>query len=82
MFQQNNSLNATLQNILNAKKSGKNPQMLISNMLQQHPQMQQSLTQLKNMANGRNPKEFFTQLAKQQGVDEVALGIINEILND
>jgi hypothetical protein len=28
------------------------------------------LTTLQNMAQGKNPKEFFTQLAKQNGVNE------------
>lgn len=78
----NNQLNSVLQNIAMAKKQGKNPQMLMNMMLQNNPQMQQTLTQLQNMANGRNPKEFIMQIAKQNGIDEVAIGLINEILNN
>lgn len=82
MYQQNNNLNATLQNILNAKRSGKNPQMLMNNLLQQNPQMQQTLTQLKNMVGNRNPKEFFMQMAKQNGVQEATFALIDELFNN
>ena len=82
MYQQNNNLNATLQNILNAKRSGKNPQMLMNNLLQQNPQMQQTLTQLKNMVGNRNPKEFFMQMAKQNGVQETTFALIDELFNN
>jgi hypothetical protein len=44
--------------------------------------MQQTLTQLQNMVGNRNPKDFFMQFAKQNGIDEVSIGIINEILNN
>jgi hypothetical protein len=78
----NNQLNSVLQNIAMAKKQGKNPKMIMNMIMQQNPQMQQTLTQLQNMANGRNPKEFIMQIAKQNGIDEVSIGIINEILNN
>lgn len=78
----NNQLNQTLQNIAMAKKQGKNPQMIMNIMLQKNPQMQQTLTQLKNMVGNRNPKDFFMQLAKQNGVEETTLAIINEMFNN
>lgn len=78
----NNQLNQTLQNILNAKKQGKDPKAIMGYMFQQNPQMQQTMTQLKNMSNGRNPKEFIMQMAKQNGVEEATLGLINEIFNN
>lgn len=82
MYQQNNQFNATLQNIKIAKQQGKNPQAIMNAMLQANPQMRQQLTQLQNMAQGRNPKEFIMQFAKQNGADAVAMEIINQILND
>jgi hypothetical protein len=78
----NNQLNSVLQNIAMAKKQGKNPKMIMNMIMQQNPQMQQTLTQLQNMVGNRNPKDFFMQFAKQNGIDEVSIGIINEILNN
>lgn len=78
----NPQLNQTLQYIAMAKKQGKNPQMIMNAMLQQNPQMQQQLTQLKNMVGNRNPREFFMQMAMQNGVEASTIEIINEILNN
>lgn len=74
----NNNFNAFLNNLSTFKSQGKNPQMIMQTMLQQNPQLQQTLVQLKNMANGRNPQEFFTQLAKQNGLSQDTL---NNIMN-
>lgn len=78
----NNQLNTFLQNIAMAKKQGKNPKMIMNMMLQQNPQLQQTLTKLQNMANGRSPKEFIMQLAKQNGIEETTLNIIQEMFNN
>lgn len=78
----NNQFNQILQSMALAKKQGKNPQMIMNSMLQQNPQMQQTLTQFKNMSNGRSPKEFVMQYAKQQGLDEITMGFINDIINN
>lgn len=77
----NYNMQQALQSIMIAKRQGKNPQQMIQGMLQNNPQMQQTLTQLKNMAQGRSPKEFIMQLARQNGADETTLNMINEILN-
>ena len=78
----NNQLNQNLQNIAMAKKSGRNPQQIMQTMLRSNPQLQQTMTQMQNMAQGKTPREFIMQLAKQAGVDEVGIGLINEILNN
>ena len=78
----NNQLNYALQNIANAKRQGKNPQMVMNMMLQQNPQMQQTLMQLKNMVGDRNPKEFFIQMAKQNGVEETTLVMLNQMFDN
>lgn len=78
----NNQLNYLLQNIANAKRQGKNPQMVMNMMLQQNPQIQQTLMQLKNMVGDRNPKEFFMQMAKQNGVEEATLGMLNQMFDN
>ena len=77
----NNQLNKTLQNIYNAKKQGKNPQVVMNMMLQQNPQMQQTLTQLKNMANGRSPRDFFTDLARQHGANDQSIEYLNGLFD-
>ena len=51
-------------------------------MLQQNPQLQQTLIQLQNMANGRSPKEFIMQMAKQNGVEEATLSMIGDMFNN
>ena len=81
MYRTNNNFNLSLQDILNAKRQGKNPQSFMNDILQKNPQIQQTMTQFKNMTNGKNPRDFVLQLAKQQGYDEASIGIINEILN-
>ena len=63
-------VNQALQSIFQMKNAGQNPQAVLQMMLQQNPQLQQQLTVLKNMSQGKNPKEFFTQLARQNGVSE------------
>jgi hypothetical protein len=78
----NNQLNSVLQNIAMAKKQGKNPKMIMNMLMQQNPQMQQTLTQLKNMVGNRNPKDFFMQLAKQNGVEETTLAMLGEMFNN
>lgn len=78
----NNQLNYVLQNIANAKRQGKNPQMVMNMMLRQNPQIQQTLIQLKNMVGNRNPKEFFMQMAKQNGVEETTLGMLNQMFDN
>ena len=63
-------VNQSLQQVFGMMQSGRNPQQVMQMLIQQNPQIQQTLSTLKNMANGRSPKEFFLQLAKQRGVNE------------
>lgn len=78
----NNQFNYTLQNIMLAKKQGKNPQQIMQSIMQSNPQFQQTLTQLQNMSQGRNPKEFIMQLAMQNGVDEIGMQMIAQIFDN
>jgi uncharacterized protein YutE (UPF0331/DUF86 family) len=52
------------------KNAGRNPQQIMQMLVQQNPQIQNTLSTLQNMAKGRNPREFFSQLARQNGVNE------------
>lgn len=61
----NNPINMIMQMLNN----GGNPQQIMQQIMQKNPQAGQMLTQMKNMAGGKSPKEFAMQLAKQNGVD-------------
>lgn len=63
-------VNQALQNLFQMKNAGRNPQQIMQMLVQQNPQIQNTLAQLQNMARGRNPREFFSQLARQNGVNE------------
>lgn len=78
----NNQLNQTLQNIMLMKKQGGNPKQLMDNMLKTNPQLKQTMTQMQNMAQGRSPREFIVQLARQNGVDEFALQMIGQLFDN
>lgn len=73
-------INQTLEQIIRFYDSGGNPQQVMQNMMQQNPQMNQMQTQMKNMAQGRSPKEFILQMAKQNGVSEQNLQGLARIL--
>ena len=72
-------INTTLQNIFAMKNAGRNPQQLLQMMLQQNPQMQQLMVTMQNMAKGKTPQEFFTQLAKQNGVNEQNMNMLKQM---
>lgn len=78
----NGNVNANIQQIMALKKQGKSPQQVMQILMQQNPQLQQTLTQMKNMAGDRNPKEFVMQMARQNGVGEATLGMISDIFNN
>ena len=79
MFNQGNDLNSVIGNIVAMKNAGKDPQQLMNNILNSNPQYNQMLTQLKNMANGRNINEFVMQLAQQNGVSQQNLEAIKQM---
>lgn len=61
----NNSINMFMQFLDN----GGNPQQLAQQVLQQNPQIRQTLEQLQNKSNGQNPKDIAMQLIKERGID-------------
>lgn len=74
-----NDINQTLQNIFAMKNAGRNPQQLLQMLMQQNPQMQQMMATMQNMARGKSPQEFFTQLAKQNGVNEQNMNMLKQM---
>ena len=78
----NGNVNANIQQIMAFKKQGKSPQQVMQILMQQNPQLQQTLTQMKNMAGNRSPKEFVMQMARQNGVEETTIGKIEDMFNN
>lgn len=76
----NNNINQVIENIIMLYERGGNPQQIMQNMMQQNSQMGQFQTQLQNMAQGRNPRDFLLQLARQNGVSEKNLQGLARIL--
>lgn len=74
-----NDINSVIQNIIQLKNSGRNPQAILQMMMQSNPQMQQYMAVFKNMSNGKSAQEFITQLAKQNGVNEQNMQALSQM---
>ena len=74
-----NGINEQISAIMSLKQQGATPQAVMQMMFQQNPQLQQQMQTVKNMMNGKNPKEFVTQLAKQNGVDKQGMQMIMQL---
>jgi hypothetical protein len=77
-----NDINQTLQSIFAMRNSGQNPQAIMQILIQQNPQARQMIAQLQNMSQGRNPREFFAQLAKQSGVNEQNMNALMQLFGN
>lgn len=75
-----NDINQAIENIIALYDRGGNPQQVMQSMMQKNGQVGQFQTQLQNMAQGRSPKEFLIQLARQNGVSEKNLQGLSRIL--
>lgn len=73
------NVNQALQNIIAMKNSGKNPQAILQMLMQKNPQVDQLMTQFRNMSNGQNPRDFITQMARQQGLSEQNISAIQQM---
>lgn len=49
--------------------SGMTPQQIVQQMIQIDPSLTQTLTQIRNMSNGENMKDFTMRYLKQNGTD-------------
>ena len=58
---------APIKNLMNTVRFAKNPQAMLSQLMQRNPQFQQ-ISQLIQKANG-DPQKAFYALAEEQGVD-------------
>ena len=76
----NNDINQAIENIIALYDRGGSPQQVMQSMMQKNNQVGQMQSQLQNMAQGRSPKEFLIQLARQNGVSEKNLQGLSRIL--
>lgn len=65
-----NDINQQLERIIALYDSGGNPNVIMQQMLQRNPQINQLNTQVSNMKQGMSNSEFYMQLARQAGVNE------------
>jgi hypothetical protein len=73
-------VNQALQSLFQMKNAGRNPQQIMQMLIQQNPQIQNTLATLQNMSRGKDAKSFFAQLAKQNGVNEQNIKNIMQML--
>ena len=76
-----NGINEQIQAIMSLKQRGMQPQQVMQMMFQQNPQLQQQMQTVKNMMNGKNPREFVTQLAKQNGANEQSMQMLKQLFH-
>lgn len=65
----NNSGQNPIQMLMQFMNGGGTPQQVMQMLIQRNPNIQQTMTQFKNMSNGKSPREMVMQLAKQKGID-------------
>lgn len=75
-------VNQALQSLFQMRNAGQNPQAIMQMLIQRNPQYSQMLTQIKNMSQGRNPREFVMQLARQNGVNEQNLAQLMQMFGN
>lgn len=78
----NNNVTANIQQIMALKNQGKTPQEVMQMLIQQNPQVQNTLKQMKNMAGNRSPQEFVMQMARQNCIDSDTMGMIQSMFNN
>ena len=76
-----NGINEQISAIMSLKQRGMTPQQVMQMMFQQNPQLQQQMQTLQNMAQGKNPRDFIMQLAKQNGANQNSINSIMQMLN-
>ena len=62
-------MNSMLAYAASLKKQGFTPQMAMSMLMQQNPELQTAMIQMQNMAQGRPMNEVAKQLCQQNGID-------------
>ena len=76
----NNQIINNIDSIINMANMKRNPQQIMQIMFQQNPQLKQTMIQIQNMAQGRTPQEFITDLAKQNGIGQDKIDQLLQIM--
>lgn len=61
----NNNGQNPIQMLMQFMNGGGTPQQVMQMLIQRNPNIQQTMTQFKNMSNGKSPREMVMQLAKR-----------------
>lgn len=75
-------INQLVQMIYTLKNQGKNPNDVYQMLMQKNPQYNLALTRYQNMTQGRNPKDFILQMARQNGLTEENAKLLTELLKN
>lgn len=65
-----NNINEQISLVMSLKQQGYTPQQALQYLSRQNPHINEGIATLKNMAQGRDMKQFVTQLAMQNGVSQ------------
>lgn len=76
----NGDINQAIENIIALYDRGGNPQQVMQSIMQRNGQVGQMQAQLQNMAQGRSPREFILQIARQNGVSDKNIQELSRIL--
>lgn len=72
-------INQLVKMIYELKNQGKNPNEVYQMLINKNPNYNMALTRYQNMSQGRNPKQFLSQIALQNGATEETLKMIEEL---
>ena len=72
-------INQLVEMIYKLKNQGKNPNEVYQMLINKNPNYNMALTRYQNMSQGRNPKQFLSQIALQNGATEETLKMIEEL---
>lgn len=62
-------MNNPKQTLINYLNNGGNAEQLVQQLVQRQPQLQQTITQFRNMSQGQNMRDFTMQYLKQNGAN-------------
>lgn len=74
-----NNINEQISLVMSLKQQGYTPQQALAYLSKQNPHINEGIATLKNMAQGRDMKQFVTQLAMQNGVSQENLQALQQM---
>lgn len=74
-----NNINEQISLVMSLKQQGMTPQQALQYLSKQNPHITEGIATLKNMAQGRDMKQFVTQLAMQNGVSQENLQALQQM---